>query len=106
MRLVSPSPKRNLYEATRAPLVDVNGPTAKRPVFVTLALVLLWILLTIPAWGAMSELMSPRNLSNPFSVAYIAYLAGSALVPACLLVNVARARNWARIALLIFYAAD
>lgn len=98
--------QRNLYEATRAPLVDVNVPAAKRPVFVTIALVLLWILLTIPAWGTIAGLMTLGNLSDPFSVAYIAYLAALALVPALLLANIARAKNWARIALLIFYGAD
>ena len=99
-------PESNPYEVTRVPLADVSASIAKRPALVTIALVLLWILLTIPAWGTIAELMTRRDLSNPFSVAYIAYLAVLALVPAFLLANVARARNWARIALLIFYAAD
>jgi hypothetical protein len=93
----------NSYEVTRAPLADVDPPIAKRPTLVTVALALLWTLLALTALGSITQLSRLENPSDPGSVGYIAYLAGMVLVPAFLLVKSARARNWARIALLILY---
>lgn len=96
----------NPYEVTRAPLADAKPSHAKRPAFVTIALALLWALLALTALGSIAQLRTLESPSDPGSVGYVAYLAGMVLVPAFLLVNIAQARNWARITLLILYVLN
>src|SRR5262245_33132345 len=96
----------NPYEVTLAPVADVEPPIAKRPVFVTVALALLWILLALTALGSITQLRTIDSLRDPYTVSYVVYLSGMVLVPAFLLVAIARARNWARITLLILYVLN
>jgi hypothetical protein len=96
----------NPYEVTRAPLVDPKPSIARRPVFVTTALVLLWLLLAFKALGSITQVRALANSSDPVSVGYFAYLAGLVFVPAFLLMKIAHAADWARIALLIVYVLN
>jgi hypothetical protein len=93
----------NPYKAPRTVVADEPSTIAKRPVIVTIALALLWTLLTFAALGSLSHVQTLESATDPWSVAYLAYLAGMVLAPAFLLANIARARNWARIALLVLY---
>jgi hypothetical protein len=96
----------NPYEVPRAPLADVPLSLAKRPMVVTISLVLLWTLLAFTALGSIAHLSRITNVSDMGSIGYIAYLAGMVLVPGFLLVKVAQARNWARIAIVVLYAMN
>jgi hypothetical protein len=96
----------NPYDVTRVPLADTQPPIPRRPVFITIALTLLWILLAMTALGSIAHLRSLENPGDAGSFGYIAYLAGMVLVPAFLLAKIAQARNWARIALLILYVLN
>jgi hypothetical protein len=93
----------NPYEVTRVPVADAQPPVVKRPVFVTVALALLWILLVLMALGSIAQIRTLASVSDMGSMVYIAYLAGMVLVPAFLLVMIAQSHNWARIALVLFY---
>lgn len=96
----------NPYEVTQVPLADAEPSISRRPVFVTIALALLWILLALTALGSIGQLRILTNPSDPGSVGYVAYLAGMVLVPAFLLAKIGQARNWARIALLVLYVLN
>ena len=94
------------YEVTRAPVADATPSIARRPLPVTISLWLFWILLTMTALGSYSRLINFEIATDPGSISYIAYLVALVLVPAALLMQVRLARNWARIAMLIFYIMD
>src|SRR5262245_36283209 len=96
----------NPYEVTRAPVADAAPPMAKRPRPVTTALWIFWILLTMTALGSLAHLRNLESATDPGSIAYVAYLVALVVVPAFLLTQIPRARNWARIAMLIFYTMD
>lgn len=97
----------NPYEVVpRAPIAEARPTIARRPVLVTIALVLLWILLVCRALGSIGQLNNVTNWSNPYSAAYATYLCAMILVPAFLLVHTAHGGNWARIALLSLYASN
>lgn len=92
----------NPYEPTRAPLADAIASMDRRPRVVTVALSLFWILIALTALASAMQLRTLANFSDPRSIAYASYLVFLIVAPAFLLVNIAWARNWARIALLIF----
>lgn len=96
----------NPYEVTRVAVADARPLTVKRPIFVTTALALLWILLVLMALGCIARIRALTSVSDAGSMAYIAYLVGMILVPAFLLVMIAQSHNWARFALLIFQVVD
>jgi len=100
------SAEANPYEVTRAPVADATPSRATRPLPVTISLWLFWILLTMTALGSYSRLVNFEGATDPGSISYIAYLVALVLVPALLIVQIRLARNWARIAMLIFYIMD
>ena len=95
----------NPYQVTLTS-VDSQQCVIGRPMYVTIALVILWILLTCAVLGSVAQLSKPLNPGAQESVLYVAYLALMIFVPAFLLVKVARASNWARVALLILYGIN
>jgi hypothetical protein len=94
------------YQAAKAVESLPKLPTAKRPIFVTVALVLLWSLVTAKALGTIDVVAAISNWSSPFITSYVVYLTAMVLVPAFLLVAIAKAFNGARIALLTIYALN
>jgi hypothetical protein len=96
----------NPYEAPRVLVADVPRVIARRPRFVTVALVLLWILLVMTALGCIKRFMELLTLASPFEWGFAAYLCAIVVVPAWLLVKIGQGRNWARIAATLFYGLN
>jgi membrane protease YdiL (CAAX protease family) len=72
------------YQVTPAS-AEVQQPILRRPVCVTIALVILWILLACTALGSIAQLSKPLNSGEQESMLYVAYLAFMVFVPALLL---------------------
>lgn len=100
------SAEANPYEVTRAPVAEVTPSMARRPLPVTISLWIFWVLLAMTALGSYSRLIDFEGAINPGSISYFVYLVALVLVPALLLTQIRLARNWARIAMLIFYIMD
>jgi hypothetical protein len=94
------------YQAPRVPVADAPRVIARRPRFVTVALVILWILLVMTALGCFKRFMELLALDPPFEWGFAAYLCAIVVVPAWLLVKIKQGRNWARIAATIFYGLN
>ena len=100
----------NPYEAPKAP---VDEPpmliTGWRPSTVTIALSILGFILFRWAVGAIRQFRtveSWEDLNNAWSLGYSIYLVAMTLIPAWLLVMIALARHWARVAAAILQTLD
>ena len=100
------SAEANPYEVTRAPVADASPSAARRPLPVTISLWIFWILLAMTSLGSYLRLINFEGATGPGSISYFVYLVALVLVPGFLLTQVRLARNWARIAMLIFYIMD
>jgi hypothetical protein len=96
----------NPYEPPGAPVADPQPVVLARPGVVTAALIILWFLLALWALMSLGHLSQVDNSTDPWSIAYAAYLVGMVIAPAAFLVKIAQGRNWARIAAMILFALN
>jgi hypothetical protein len=90
------------FRPPRAPVADVGVP-GKRPVVVTIALMVLWILLVVRALGTIAQFRVMAPIENGYHVAYVAYLLALVLVPAGLYVAIGHRSAVARMLALVVH---
>jgi hypothetical protein len=95
----------NPYEATKAPLIDAEQATDRRPLVVAVALGILW---TLSALVLLSTFAVSWKVITAFNLAgnlVFAMMAGLAIVVGMLLVQTGKGRNWARVGTLAWIVA-
>lgn len=96
----------NPYEAPRAEVADPEVEIVARPASVSLGLLILWIVLGLWLLGTLPHFRELGTLNGEWPILYAAYLVGMIVVPAWLLVMIARCRHWARVAAMMLQGVD
>jgi len=97
----------NPYEAPESRVADPpQRVRASRPWMLVASLIILWLLLILWMLAVTANLHKEGPIHDRWALFHAVYLVGMIVVPAFLLIMIARARNWARVAAAMLAGLD